>query len=295
MNKKPLQLARLVNMNIPEAILEEVKNNFINFYDIRGFDIVRKAFKDMQKLFSGNYTGYRMCNTPYHDVTHISDVLLAFSRLVDGYNIKEGPLPADKVRAGLIATIMHDTGYIQQDSESGGTGAKYTTEHVQRSVEFLGDYGPKMGLKEDMVRLAMNMVKSTSLVMDIGNIEFIDEDNRILGYMLGSADLMGQMASRTYLEKLLFLYDEFQEASIPGYNSEFDLLKKTAEFYDSLVAERLDKVLEGVHRYSKEHFIKRYKVKQDLYTEAIEKQLNYLKNIIKNAPGRYKEKLRRTK
>ncbi len=53
--------------------------------------------------------------------------------------------------------------------------------------------------------------------------------------MLGSADLLGQMSDRAYLEKLLFLYKEFREAGIPGFNTEFDIIRKTVDFYEITV------------------------------------------------------------
>jgi len=37
----------------------------------------------------------------------------------------------------LNAALFHDTGYIQEKSDDEGTGAKYTSIHVKRSIQFL--------------------------------------------------------------------------------------------------------------------------------------------------------------
>jgi len=95
------------------AVLEEVKYNFIYHYSITDFYDVRMTFKDFNDLYDGKYPGYRRCNTKFHDKIHSTDALLAMSRLIDGYNIKNPKFPVNKVRIALIATILHDTGYIQ--------------------------------------------------------------------------------------------------------------------------------------------------------------------------------------
>lgn len=38
------------------------------------------------------------------------------------------------------------------------------------------------------------------------------------------------MADRAYLAKLIYLYHEFREGGVAGYESELDLLKKTPTF-----------------------------------------------------------------
>ena len=55
-------------------------------------------------------------------------------------------------------------------------------------------------------------------------------ENEILGKMLGTADLLGQMSDRTYLEKLPFLYLEFKHAGIDGVGTELDFFDSTPGF-----------------------------------------------------------------
>lgn len=288
-----LQIAQLVNTDNPDAVFEEVKNNFIHSYPISAFAPVRKAFTDFNLLFEGRYPGYRACNTKYHDKIHTADALLAISRLIDGYNVSSPQkMPLRKVQTALIATILHDTGYIQKKTDKEGTGAKYTLKHVERSIEFIDKYFRKIGLTRKDFIAADNMVKCTGLSVKMDEIRFQDRDEKVLGCMLGSADVLGQMASRTYLERLLYLYKEFKEGHVKGYTSEIDLLKKTLAFYESIKA-RLRKTLGGVNRYARHHFRKRYGINQDLYNEAILRQIFYLKEILAYESVSLKDKLRR--
>ena len=288
-----IQLSQLVDMKTPAAVFEEVKNIFINHYPVTVFGDIRHAFKDFQDLFSGQYPGYRSCNTKFHDEIHTMDALLAIMRLIDGYNLRNSSkIPLKEVRIALIATIFHDTGYIQQKSDKKGTGAKYTLNHVERSVDFVGKYFKKIGYSKNEFVAAGNIINCTGLSADIMNIKFSSSTEKLLGYMLGSADLLGQMASRTYLERLIYLYREFKEGNVKGYVSEYELLKKTLGFYAQTKL-RLSDTLKGVNKYLIYHFKKRYRVNNDLYQEAINRQIKYLEEMLKHNQEAFKVMLKR--
>lgn len=287
---KDIQLAQLVDSTNPAAVFEEVKYNFIQHYSICEFSVVRFVFKDFNDLMDGRYPGYKGCNTKFHDKIHTTDALLAISRLIDGYNIKNPRLPVNKVIDALVATILHDAGYIQEITDNEGTGAKYTLKHVERSIVFMKEYFRKNGLKD--FNSARNMVRCTGINVDLGKIKFSDKSEEILGKMLGTADLIGQMASRTYLEKLLFLYHEFKEGGVSGYVSEIDLLQKTLDFYRSIKT-RLKKDFDDVYRYAQVHFQKRYHINKNLYFVAIDREISYLRKILVDDSENYRKRLRR--
>jgi hypothetical protein len=280
-------------MSSPSAAFEEVKNIFIQHYPIAGFYDVRAAFEDFNDLYEGKYPGYRACNTKFHDKIHTTDALVAIARLIDGYNINSAAkLPMKDVRLALIATILHDTGYIQQQNDRKGTGAKYTLGHVQRSIDFVIRYFKTIGYsKEDSLK-AGRIINCTGLSADIKHIKFSGHAERMLGYMLGSADLLGQMASRTYLERLVYLYREFKEGHVKGYSSEAELLKKTLDFYEQTKA-RLGDTLKGVDKYAVFHFRKRYGVNEDLYRVTIDREITYLKKILDSSSGTFRNMLKR--
>ena len=95
-----------------------------------------------------------------------------------------------------------------------------------------------------------------------------------------AADLLAQMADRTYLEKLPLLYREFVEAGVAEFASELDLLSKTNDFYSSLARPRLQEDLDNVQRGLRSHFRVRWGIDRDLYAEAIDSNLSYLKKLL---------------
>jgi hypothetical protein len=124
------------------------------------------------------------------------------------------------------------------------------------------------------------------------DVPFASEQDRLLGKILGTSDLLGQMADRNYLEKLYFLYHEFKEGNIPGYESEFDLFNKTISFYD-ITKKRFKEEFDGVNQFMRFHFRVRWNLDRDLYEEAIERHINYVKKILEQYGPGYISGLRR--
>ena len=163
---------------------------------------------------------------------------------------------------------------------------------MQRSVEFMKQYFASRGFSERDFEICSGFLECTDLDVEVTDIRFFNESYRMLGHMLGTADLLGQMAARNYLEKLIFLYYEFEEAGVPGFDGELDLLRKTADFYE-MAKVRLDNKLNGVRHYAQAHFRERWNIDKDLYETAIEKNVAYLRFILKEHPDEYRTYLRR--
>ena len=136
------------------------------------------------------------------------------------------------------------------------------------------------------------ILKCTGLDVEMSEISFVSQEHEALGKMLGTADLSGQMAERTYLEKLLFLYHEFKEANIEGIGSELDFLRNTPVFFDMVMA-RFRRELEGVYKSMRDHFRVRWGIDEDLYMSAIEASIKYLKYILEHHEEDYREYLSR--
>ena len=290
-NKEPC-LADLVNMKKPEDVMYEVKR--VISMELPGFDFgfLNHTFNDINMLFSGKFPGYKECNIFYHDLKHTTDTFLAMARLIHGYLVKGGQLSEKDINLGLISTLMHDTGYIQHSDDNLGTGAKYTLEHVSRSIEFTKQYLKQNDYSEEDIKFGENSIICTDLSSNIKEIDFSSHEEEIISKMLGSADLLGQMADRTYLEKLNFLYAEFKEANVPGFENEFDLVKKTIGFND-IMQKRLEDDLGNQKRYMIHHFKKRWNIDKDMYSEAIERNMGYLKLILDKSGEDYSKHLRR--
>ena len=274
-----LQLSNLIPMESPEAVLQEA----IVILDLISPDFdavpVDSAFKATVNLFNGKYPGYRACNTEYHNLHHTIDTFLAMARLIHGAVLDGETFTGRQILLGLVTALLHDAGYIQEEHDTEGTGSKYTASHVQRSMDFLERHGSELGLSYEEIVEGRAIILCTDLAVDISTIEFASAKGELLGKMLGSADILAQMADRTYLEKLMFLYHEFKEAGIGDYESEVDLLRKTLAFYD-FIAWRLKTTLDAIDRFMSSHFTLRWSIKENLYHVAIEKQKKHLRKIM---------------
>ncbi|HNY21808.1 MAG TPA: hypothetical protein PKO22_06620 [Treponemataceae bacterium] len=243
-------------------------------------------------LYKGAFPGYVACNTEYHDFNHTCDVVCATIRMCDGA-LSQGIAITPKGQIDLyLAAMLHDAGYIQEVSDTVGTGAKYTKTHVARSVAFTLRHRAAFGLDKARADGIGRMIAGTDLATPFNTIPFKNKEELYAAKLLASADLLGQMADRTYLEKLLFLYYEFKEADFPGYNTEFDMLRKTLGFYE-MTKERLFNLLGETSNLAYYHFLARYGVAKNLYLESIERQIEYLRTIIDDDTVNFRKKLKR--
>ena len=291
-NTNAQQLSKFVPLDSPQAILDEVLA--IVGRISRGPDttLLTSTFSKVESLYKGTFPEYRACNTEYHDFSHVCGVFLATARLLHGACLENNPFLDRQIVLTLISALLHDSGYIQESHDTVGTGSKYTANHVQRSMGFLSSHGETFGLSQKDITDSNAMMLCTDLSVDISTIAFSSEKIELLGKVLGSADLLAQMADRTYLEKLLFLYYEFKEAGLGDYQSELDLLSKATGFYES-ISKRLETTLDATNRFMLSHFTSRLGIKADLYHEAIVRQMDYLKNILKKQDSDPRNHLKR--
>lgn len=124
----------------------------------------------------------------------------------------------------------------------------------------------------------------TGVVVNYDDLPFHSEEERIAGYALGTADLLGQMSAADYPEKLPLLYREFEEAyyhegveklrekGMKIFESADDLIRHTPVFYEVEVMKRLQK-MGSLYNYLTYHF----KDSRNLYIEAIEENIQKIK------------------
>lgn len=285
-------LADLIDMRDPESVREELRS-ILGMMSCEPFcQVIEQAYTDTIRLFNGEYPGYRRCTTPYHDLKHTTDTILAMARLMHGAILEGQLLTGPQVSLGLICALMHDTGYIQKEEDTKGTGAKYTGSDTIRSIEFMGAYLTDRGLITEQFAPYADILICTSLETSVDELSFPSPAVEFLCKLLGTADLMAQMADRIYIEKLLHLYEEFREAEVAGYCDELDLLKKTKDFYE-MVKRRFRGEFNGVCDYVQRHFKERWGIDRNLYIEAIEANIGYLTYILENHERNYRNHLRR--
>jgi hypothetical protein len=268
-----------VSLENPGDVLEEIRNLIVLIYQDFNFSEFEHVFGDILKLFNGQYPGYRRCNTIYHDLSHTLDCLLVTAKLIHGACLNGIVFSQRDVNLGLISALMHDTGYIQAMEDHKGTGAKYTVSHIQRSIEFMKKYLDDHGFPAEYFPICRDCLKCTGLDVKIHEIKFQSREHEILGQILGTADLIGQMANENYLEKLPFLYDEFKEGGVPGYRDKFDLMSQTPAFWE-MVKVRLVYELGHVDRYLRDYLRVLWGINQDLYRQAIERNIERLQSFL---------------
>lgn len=255
--------------------------------------LVRSVFDDVMRLFAGVYPGYCSIKTLFHDQHHTLDVFLCSARLMCGVHKSGVRLTDDEISIILIAALMHDVGYAQREGEESGTGAQHTQIHVNRSIEFMQHYFVE---KEFPAKLAAQLgfiILCSNPAIKISEIEFPDERTQLMGKILATADLTGQMADRSYLEKLLFLYLEFKEASFGNYQNIHDLLRKTQLFYDA-AQQRLLEQCGGINAELSRYFSDCYGVEINYYQESINKNLAYLDKITALDDANHRAMLKRS-
>ncbi|NDV20503.1 hypothetical protein GO013_13890 [Pseudodesulfovibrio sp. JC047] len=275
-----------------ECVRRETEDIFRVFFADYDGSIFKKAFEDVEQLFFGLYPGYRASNTKYHDFEHTCAVVLATARLIGGALVEGHQFAEKACLKGLLAALYHDVGLIQTEDDMTGTGAKYTIGHEERSIMFMRTNLAGVLSQADMDDIA-DCIRCTVLSMSPARISFSSDSMRTMGYFLGSADLLAQVADRYYLEKLVLLFEEFQEAKIPGYDSAMDLFSKTNTFYESVVRVRLDTEFNQVDRFMSLYFRKWREIDRDLYAEAIDRNLTYLKKILAGGVKNVEEVLAR--
>jgi hypothetical protein len=269
-----------VDVESAASVRDEVKGILGARYPGHSFATLDAAFADFERLYRGAMPGYLACDTLYHDMRHTLEVTLAMARLIDGHDRITGPagqLGPRRAVAGIIGALLHDAGYIRTAGDAAANGAEYTKVHVSRSARYLEGYLPAIGLP-DLAPLTAGIVHFTGYEIAVERIPLADPLDRRLGHLLGSADLIGQMSDRAYLEKCRdFLYEEFVAAGIARslYSSAEDLLRKTVGFYESVAVQRLEGVFHGVHRLAGAHFGDR-----NPYLEAIGNHMAFLRRAV---------------
>lgn len=253
--------------------------------------------EDIVRLFSGRFPGYRRSTTKYHNLEHTCAVVLATARLLHGC-VLDGILRLSErdFLLCVMAAYFHDTGMIQEEGDTEGTGAKYTVGHEQRSIVFMERYLASHGYAEADIRSCADMIRCTILSLPPENIVFSADGDSVLGCIVGAADLLAQMADRTYLEKLHLLFQEFEEAKLPGFSSEQELIMQTEAFYTNVAKKRLEGGLKGLYTHMRSHFRERWGRDEDLYATSIEANIRYisdLANACRENPACYEELLRR--
>ena len=184
-----------------------------------------------------------------------------------------------------MAILLHDTGYLKKRDDTKGTGAKYTVIHVHRSAEFAAQLLQEKGFSPGDIKAVQNMISLHRRQCRAERHPFQSEMEKVAGFALGTADLLGQMAAEDYVDKLPILYAEFAEAAryskdpthfVAMFSSAADLMRKTPAFWEKFVRVKLDRDFGGLHQFLNDP----YPSGPNYYFERIEANLERLRQRV---------------
>ena len=271
------------------AVQREVESIFCSLFPEAENAFVARSFAWASQWFSGKYPGFLAIDARYHDLEHTLQGTLCLARLLRGRHFAGARpvLTPQMFELGLLAILMHDTGYLKRADDLEGTGAKYTLTHVRRSGEFAKAFLEANGYQAADVSSIQNMIRCTGVNVDLGSIPFASELEKIVGFALGTADLLGQMAASDYVEKLPVLYLEFAEATrfsgptkLTAFATADDLMRDTPTFWESYVWPKLHGDFGSLYSYLNEPYPKG----PNFYLDRIVSNLTRLRQMFAAAP-----------
>jgi hypothetical protein len=250
-----------VNTREPSSVESAVQEAYAEMFPHGDHAFIPKIFGWVRSWFSGQYRDYQGIDAHYHDLEHTLQGILCMTRLLRGRHRQpaEPRLTQRMLELGLLAMLMHDTGYLKKKGDEDGTGAKYTLIHVDRSIEFAGELMLGKDFPVEEILAVQNMIRCTGVNVKLESVKFQDPLERTVGFALGTADLLGQMAAADYVDKLPVLYSEFAEAarSSPDgkmkaggfFSSAEDLMQKTPLFWENYVRHKINREFLGLFRF----------------------------------------------
>ncbi len=241
------------------AVAGFVRRVFGELYPGASLAWINRVFADVEALFEGRHPGYARIDLRYHNFEHTLQATVCLLDLLAGrHHAGATPLASARhVELTIIATLLHDTGYLKLRTDTAGTGAKYTFCHVLRSCAFAASYLPTLGANPREIEAVIGAINCTGPSNEIGRLQFREPVERVLGCALATADYLGQLAAADYPEKVEHLFAEFAESDafthVPeserSFRSARQLFEQTPQFWARFVIPRLDQEFGGLYRF----------------------------------------------
>jgi hypothetical protein len=248
-----------------------------------GFDteLLKEVHRDLTAYFTGTHPDFQKNTMPYHNLRHSILVVLASARLFHGLHCNHVRISSATLFKGLLAAYFHDSGMLLLESDSAQSGTEYIVGHELRSIAFLSKYAKEKEFDSKVITDCATIINYTNLESDPAIFDFHTHEIQIAGQVVGSADILAQMADRYYLEYLPLLFIEQQAGGISKHHSALELMEHTAKFYHNIVLRRLISTFSNTSNALKAHFNARHTINRNLYIDNIDKNIVYLRKIIK--------------
>jgi hypothetical protein len=232
-------------------------------------EFIRQIHYHISEIFSGASPGFQASSTKYHNLRRTQSVVLATIRLFHGLMLDNHRFSAHIIEQTLLSA------YFTADS-----GASYTKFHEACSIRFLNQYLANRKVPQGFHENCATIIKFTNLRIEPGTLLTPSTEIGLCGRVLGSADILAQMANRYYLECLPLLYQEHLTGGIREHASALDLMRHTAHFYQHVIEKRLKETFGNVAQSMRTHFLNRWQIDEDLYQRQIYNNIKYLNTII---------------
>ncbi len=266
-HEEVLLLARSIAPGINTNLLNAVHDNLIS-------------------CFAGKHPEFQKNTMPYHNLRHSQMVVLATARLFHGLFHNNFSISENLLLKGLFSAYFHDTGMLLRRSDPAASGSAYIRTHEKRSIAFLFDYINNKKLDMDKFADCATIVMYTRLRSDPAVFAPHPQEIKLAGQVVGSADILAQMADRYYLECLPLLFNEQKEGKINTHKSALDLMEQTSQFYHRFILKRLFTTFSGIMEAMQTHFRVRHAIDRDLYIENMDKNIEYLQRILPKCENR---------
>ncbi|MDC1312240.1 GAF domain-containing protein [Burkholderiales bacterium] len=229
-------------------MLKNIKQDFIERLELKRKEILPQSPPEYLNIIADAvHTSMNLISSSdalYHDIEHTCMVTLCGQEIFAGKKTLEGELDSSDWLHFTLALLFHDIGYVRNilagDSDagqvintsgdthtlqSGDTDAALTPYHVERGKLFINQRNWHQDV--DKSRLEELISYTQFPIPDRGVASTLEEEKfRILASLVGSADLIGQLADPMYDVKIPRLFYEFSEtgsADKMGYKTPDDL------------------------------------------------------------------------
>src|SRR2546423_14632357 len=104
----------------PTAVEMEVQAAYLTMFPEGDRLFVPRVFGWVMECFTGNYTNYQAVDARYHDFEHTLQGTLCLARLLCGRHLAgaQPPMTEPMFHLGLLAILLHDTGYLKKRDDT---------------------------------------------------------------------------------------------------------------------------------------------------------------------------------
>ena len=259
----------------------EILNIFTSITPVTDIRFLTRVHNDVTLIFQGRFEKFRASEGKYHDLRHTRNVVLATIRLLHGLHLQGTRLSPEMMEFCLVSAYFHDMGMLLTTEDNDMAGSAYLCHHEERSIRYLTAYLNQHTHLGRYSEGCAPVINCTNLTIAPETLTFASPELRLAGHILGSADILAQMADRYYLESLPHLYQEQLDAGIELHGSFLEMMRQTTRFYHEVIENRLCHSFANICQAIKTHFRLWWGVDRNLYLEFIDQNIKHLEDVVR--------------